>query len=349
MIRTSPLLTSLFAAATLCACQSLNLPGRSIRLEEAAGVLSEAEKALASGDSAKALERSRALLHVEGLPTSQRSRITQLFAAAAAQEIQVISASPHAAEELADFVNEELPREIAVAAGIASARSFIALGEAEDAWKILRRLDERFPLHHERATAGRLLLEAGISLSHDERSWWIFWSARDEGLACLEYLVLIHPSQPRCDEAYLRLGEMYAEDDERSLAIERYSDLVLYHSESRLRPLAQARIPMLRLELLDSPEYDRNGLLLALAELDDWVIRFPTHSGSEAVLLSRLECLRRLSASDLGIARFYERIGNPDGRIFHAERAHELAHAAGDADLAASAIQLLPSTEPTDS
>ena len=94
MIRTSPLLTSLFAAATLCACQSLNLPGRSISLEEAAGVLSEAEQALASGDSAKALERSRALLHVEGLPTSQRSRITQIFAAAAAQEIQVISASP---------------------------------------------------------------------------------------------------------------------------------------------------------------------------------------------------------------------------------------------------------------
>ena len=49
MIRTSPLLTSLFAAATLCACQSLNLPGRSISLKEAAGVLSEAEQALASG------------------------------------------------------------------------------------------------------------------------------------------------------------------------------------------------------------------------------------------------------------------------------------------------------------
>ena len=286
---------------------------------------------------------------MEGLPTSQRSRITKLFAAAAEKQIEVISASPDAAEELADFVNEELPREIAGSAGIASARSFSALGKAEDAWKILRRLDERFPLHHERATAGRLLMEAGLSLSYDERNWWIFWSARTEGRACLEYIVLNHPSQPRCDEAYKRLGEMYAEDNQRALAIERYEDLVLYHPESEFRADAQARIPMIRLELLDSPEYDRNGLLRALAELEDWVARFPTHSMGEVVLQSRLDCLRRLSASDLDIARFYEKIGNSEGKLYHAERAHELAQTAGDANLSASANEILTAMEPSDS
>ncbi|MDE0891442.1 MAG: hypothetical protein OSB14_04595, partial [Planctomycetota bacterium] len=207
----------------------------------------------------------------------------------------------------------------------------------------------RFPLHHERALAGRLLLEAGLSLSNDERSWWVFWPARAEGLACLEYLVLTHPTLPSCDEAYLRLGELYGEDRLNLLAIERYSDLVLYHPASPLRTLAQARIPMLRLELLDSPEYDRKGLLLALGELEDWMIRFPEHSLMTDVLEGRVECLRRLSSSDLGIARFYERVENNEGMIYHAERALGLAMNANDADLIAAARALMPEIPAEDS
>ena len=106
---------------------------------------------------------------------------------------------------------------------------------------------------------------------------------------------------------------------------------------------------MLRLELLDSPEYDRNGLLLALSELDDWVVRFAGHPMLNEVLESRLDCLRRLSASDLGIARFYERIGNQEGRIYHAERARELALSAGDEPLADAANLLMAERESADS
>lgn len=349
MIQSKHLLPLLLAAAPLCGCESLSFGGRSIPTSEVAAVLNQAEGDLRVGAYGRALDKLERLLGVEGLPTSQRTQITRLFAAAAEQEIAALAARPGAADDLAAFVNNELPREVAVSAGIAAARSYIAQGDTEEAWKILRRLDERFPLHHERATAGRLLVDAGLALSHDDRSWWIFWSAREESLACLEYVVLIHPAQPRCDEAYLRLGELYAEEDQRSLAIDRYSDLVLYHSNSILRAAAQARIPMLRLELLDSPEYDRSGLLTALSELDDWIVRFPTHSMSDAVLASRLDCLRRLSASDIGIARYYERIGNSDGMAHHAARAYDIAITAGDAHLAASATALLPALAPTDS
>ena len=350
MNRTTHLLLSLLLMSVGSSCSSLNFIGRrSTSLEDAAAVLSAAEQAITRGDHKRALRDLEGLFYLEGLPTSQRTRAAQLFAAAAEEEIKRLAQSTDGAEELADFVNEELPREVAVSAGIASARAYIERGEADEGWKILRRLDERFPLHHERAAAGRLLVECGLALSRDDRSWWIFWSARDEGMACLEYLVLNHPAEPRCDEAYTRLGELYSEDNLRLLAIERYSDLVLYHPLSRLRAGAQARIPMLRLELLDSPEYDRNGLILALTELDDWVIRFPNHPMSDEVLESRLDCLRRLSASDLGIARFYEKIGNTEGRLYHAERARELAQSAGDASLSDAASVLLTEQEPVDS
>ena len=350
MTRTTHTLFSILASVLLTACSALDFGIRgTVSLEDADAVLTEADESLKTGDHKSALDGLKALLQVEGLPTSQRTEATKMFATAAAQQIEMLSANPEGAEELADLVEEELPREIAVSAGIASAHSFIKNGEAEEAWKILRRLDERFPLHHERATAGRLLVDVGLTLSHDERSWWVFWSARSEGLACLEYVVLNHPSQSRCDEAYMRLGEMYAEDHQRSLAIDRYSDLILYHPKSPLRAAAQAHIPMLRLELLDSPEYDRNGLMLALAELEDWERRFPNHPLSEVVFQTHTDCLRRLSASDLGIARFYERIGNAEGREFHAKRAGKLARDAGDTELAASADDLLTTHGSADS
>jgi len=344
MTRTTASILGLLVAASLASCSSLGIGGaREVSLAEADSVLTSARQSLQDGDHQAALRDLKALLEVEGLSTAQRSTVLQLFGVASERHIEAVATNPDSAEELADLLEDELPREIAVAAGIASAQAFIRQDQATKAWQTLRRLDERYPLHHERATAGRLLVDIGLALSHDDRGWWFFWSARGEGRTCLEYVVLTHPSLPRCDEAYLRLGEIYGEDENRLLAIERYSDLVLYHPSSPLRALAQARIPMLRLELLDSPEYDRNGLLLALAELEDWLIRFPTNTLKESVLASRIDCLRRLSSSDLGIARFYERVENEEGMIYHAERALEEAQTAGDAALAAAAQALITS------
>lgn len=344
------LLLCLLSIAPLASCSSLNF-GRSnkISITDADAVLKSAQLSLEMGDDERAFWDLKGLLDLEGLSTPQRSAVLQLFGVAAERQLKALSKSPDGAEDLANLVEEELPREISVAAGIASARIYLDSDQAKEAWLTLRRLDERFPLHHERSTAGSLLLKAGLMLSYDERNWWIFWNARSEGLACLEYLVLTHPALPNCDEAYLRLGELYGEDRQRLLAIQRYSELILYHPTSPLRPLAQARIPLLRLALLDSPEYDRKGLLMALAELEDWLGRFPDHSLKEEVLAGRIESLRRLSLSDLGIARFYQRVENTEGKLFHAERALELAQIAKDQDLASEARALMPAPETQDS
>jgi outer membrane protein assembly factor BamD (BamD/ComL family) len=106
---------------------------------------------------------------------------------------------------------------------------------------------------------------------------------------------------------------------------------------------------MLRLELLDSPEYDRNGLLLAQLELEDWLARFPGHSLRENVLASLNDCLRRLSSSDLAIARFYERVENDQGQLFHAERAKKLAQDANDQTLFSAAQALISTPKVQDS
>lgn len=348
-ITTSPLLFIL-AVASLASCSSLGFgKARKLSIAEADSVLTSAQLSLEVGDHERAFWDLKALLDVEGLSTPQKSAVLQLFAVAAERQLDDLSMSPDRAEELADLVEDELPREISVAAGIASARLYLEHDQAKEAWLTLRRLDERYPLHHERSLAGRLLLKAGLMLSYDERNWWVFWNARSEGLACLEYLVLTHPALPSCDEAYLRLGELYGEDRLWLLAIERYSDLVLYHPTSPLRSLAQARIPLLRLDLLDSPEYDRNGLLLALAELEDWVVRFPENPLQKEILARRVDCLRRLSTSDLDIARFYERVENNEGMIFHAERALELAQSANDQTLVSAAQALIPAPEVQDS
>ena len=344
------LLLCLLAIAPLASCNSLNFSRTNkISITEADSVLKSAQLSLEVGDNVRAFWDLKGLLDVEGLSTPQRSAVLQLFRVAAERQLETLSESPDGAEKLAELIEEELPREISVAAGIASARIYLDSDQAKEAWLTLRRLDERFPLHHERSRAGSLLLKAGLMLSYDERNLWFFWSARSEGIACLEYLVLTHPALPSCDEAYLRLGELYGEDRERLLAIGRSSDLILYHPQSPLRPLAQARIPLLRLALLDSPEYDRNGLLVALAELEDWMIRFPEHSLKEEVFRGRIDCLRRLSISDLGIARFYDQVENNEGQLFHAERALELAQIANDQNLASAAQALIPAPEIQDS
>ena len=79
------------------------------------------------------------------------------------------------------------------------------------------------------------------------------------------------------------------------------------------------------------------------------MIRFPEHSLMTDVLEGRVECLRRLSSSDLGIARFYERVENNEGMIYHAERALGLAMNANDADLIAAARALMPEIPAEDS
>jgi hypothetical protein len=104
-------------------------------------------------------------------------------------------------------------------------------------------------------------------------------------------------------------------------------------------------VPHLRLAGIGSPEYDRNELVQARKELEAWLERY---AGSDAgrdlerpVRIDLTDCLRRLADSDLGIARFYDRVENDFGTAYHAGRAREEARAAADAKRQARAEALL--------
>ena len=235
----------------------------------------------------------------------------------------------------------DLPQRLAVDAGVAAARLYLAQGRPFKAYSMLKKVETKYPRHHGKVEAGEILFDAGMQLADDPSSFLGFFEARDDGFEVLEYLVLTYPLERRCDQAFFKLAEMYAEDRYYEIARERHEELLYAHIKSPLAVASEARIPHLRLLGLESPEYDRRELLKARSELELWLQGHPGHELEEEVRFDYADCLARLVASDLGIARFYRRIDTPFGARFHAARALEIAELAENPTLIASAKSLL--------
>jgi len=297
---------------------------------EVPGAIVQARADLAQGRTEEALELMRAAANTPDLETSQRDEVQGLLEQAAGKRVEELSTGNPDPEELADLVELDLPRQIAVQAGLRAAQLWFADGEALDAYDILKRLDTKFPLHHERAAAGDLLVEIGLWLTVHGTGWFGIGHSTDDAQEVLEYAVLKHPSAARNDEAYETLARIYEDDRDLELAIERLELLVLHHPNSARRVAAQARIPHLRLVALRSPEYDRSQLLAARRELETWLGTHAGHELEREVRVDLGDCLRRMAESDVLIADFYERVGNPHGERYHLERAARSAREAGD-------------------
>jgi len=335
---------ALFAAGLLAmalpACSSTG-SGRSMSAEQVAAAVETARAELAEGHTADALERLGEAREAQGLPLELESEVESLLEQAANRRIDELSAGTGGASELEDMLDLELPGPIAVTAGVTGARKRLEGGQPYKAFRLLQKVEQRYPTHHERRAAGEICAQAGLTMSQDKKRFLGFFSDRDEGIEALEWLVVTYPSEPRGDEAYFRLAELYAADRDFDLSVRRYEDLVAYHTRSPLSVEAEARIPRMRLAGLESPEYDRRELLRARSELEAWI---QGHGGSELEQQVRLDygdCLRRLVLSDQGIARFYLRIDQPFGARFHAARALETARLAGDESLSGSSRDLI--------
>lgn len=292
--------------------------------------IERAEADLATGDSARALEWMRAASRSSGLTTEQRETVQSLLEKAADTRMHDLSRPGADPDELADMLDLDLPRQIAVTAGVRAARMMFEAGEPMDAYRLIKKVDTKFPLHHERAQAGDLLFEIGSALAADKSSFLGLFKKTDDAQEVLEYLILYYPWATGCDRAYVTLAQLYEDDHEWELAIDRHEKLVLNHPSSPLRPASQAAVPRLRLRALKSPEYDRSELLQARRELDDWLRTLAGDPTEARVRLDLGDCLRRLSDNDLVVARFYRRVGNAYGSRQHAERALDEARAAQD-------------------
>jgi hypothetical protein len=326
------------ALAYLEACSSVP---SALPREKVPAAITSAEQALQKSDAETALEWMRAAAVTKDLPTEQRDRIQLLLERAAELRIQQLSKPGSDPSELEDLVDLGLPRQLAVSAGVRAAQLWVAEDEPMEAFQLLKKLDTRFPLHHERQVAGDLLCDVGLQLIPDAPGFLGLFSTRDEGEEILEYVILNAPWAKRSDEAFAALSKSYEEAREWALAIERSERLVLSHPASPLRISAQARIPHLRLSSLKSPEYDRIALQKARTELEEWLIAYSGHTLEPAVRIDLGDCLRRLSDNDLIVSHFYDRVDNAYGARRHARRAIQEARDAGDQKRVAEASEWL--------
>jgi len=233
-------------------------------------------------------------------------------------------------EVLEDMLDLDLPRQIAVTAGVRAARLLFEQTERMQAYRLIEKIDQKYPHHQERPEAGRLLTEIGFSLAADNRRYKLFFRYKNLAPTVLEYLVLNYPSAPRGDEAYWTLASIYASNRKWMVAIEKYEDLLLWYPESPYAVPALAAIPNLRLKALNSPEYDRNELERARSALEAWLASHAGHELEEQVRLDHADSLRRLADNDLSISRFYRTVDNLEGAEYHARRAVEEARLGAD-------------------
>jgi hypothetical protein len=346
----TPLPSFLFLAlSTACASSgkaAQETPPSKLEQWQVPHAIERAEADLSTGNAQRALDWMRAAVAVTDLSTETRNRVQALEEKAADMRIQQLSAPGTDSSELVDMLDLDLPRQLAVTAGIRAAQLEFAAGQPMDAFRLIKKLDTKFPLHHERVAAGDLLVEIGLHLAeHPSHFLWVFES-NDNAEEVLEYVILNDPWSKRCDEANAILARLYEEGNDWTLAIDRNEKLVLNFPTSRFRPYSQARIPHLRLRALKSPEYDRNELIRARKELEEWLVRYPGNELEPAVRQDLGDCLRRLAESDLVIARFYRTVDNQNGLRWHAERAAEEARLAGDEGRVQQAQGLLSELPP---
>jgi tetratricopeptide (TPR) repeat protein len=244
----------LAALALLSGCSTMRSLGIGATTpSEVEELLPRAEARLAAGDHANALADLRKVREAEHLTSEEKSRVDVLLERCAEARIEELSAPGSDPEELDKLFELNLPRQIAITAGVRAARLWLDQDEPVDAYEMIQKVDRRYPpagTHHERQLAGDVLFEAGMKLAKSKFSILGLFSDRDDAQGILEYLVQNYPQERRCDQAYRQLARLYEHDRLWTTAIERHQDLVTYHLDSPLAVESEWRIPHLRLQSL---------------------------------------------------------------------------------------------------
>ncbi len=316
--------------------KSAALDGASVSLE-----LAQAEVELADGFPERAAKRLIEVQELEDLDTVTRHKVELLLERAAFTWLEDLLAEGASSDELRELYDSDLPARARVSAGVAAAQRMLADGKPLEAFLMIRRIDQKFPTHHERATAGDVVAHAGFGLARSTQRRFFFFALKERASEALEYLVLTYPSNQNCEEAYLKLAALYEDQDQLDVAQDRYEELLLFYPESAFAPFSEARIPALRVRRVRGPRYDRSELQKARDEFDRWLERHPNDDLREEVDRSLVECKRLLVENDLVLASFYAQVEKDFGVRFHAERALLLAEEIADDELAARSADLL--------
>jgi len=298
---------------------------------EVPAVIDTARNELAQAEakySLRAMDRMRSARGTKDLPTQVRREVETVLEQAATQLITELD-DPRKLEDMTEI---NLPRNLALEAGLRSARLYYENGKRMRSFRLIRKIDQSFPQHHQRQAAGELLSEIGFELAEDNGRYGLFFHYRGLAPQVLEYLVLNYPNDPTGDRALWTLAETYERGSRWHVAIEKHQDLILWFPDSSRAPASEARIPHLRLAALGSPQYDRTSMKVARAELEAWLQNHPGHPLESEVRIDLKDALQRLTDNDLLVARFYRKVKRYAGAEYHARRAVEQARDGGDAD-----------------
>ncbi len=261
-----------------------------------------------------------------GLDTSTRVEVRDTLDRYA-QELANRGEDPRALEDLSET---DLPARISVPAGLRSATLYLAQEDRKDAFKTIKKLDARYPSHGSRDEAGQLLKDIGDSYFYDKRRKYFLFPYRNNAPQVYEYLSAEYPKHPGTDDALKKLADVYEKNRQFSIAIEKHEELILWCRDSPYRIASEAAVPELRLAALDGPEYGRGSMLVALAELETWLSKYPDDELRPDVERALVDCLQRLADNDMVVARFYRTVMSTAGARQHAARALETAKRAGN-------------------
>jgi tetratricopeptide (TPR) repeat protein len=345
LLRFAALALLLSGCATRYIQRSAGVP-YALKPDQVPMAIEKAEAALIDDKPQVALDWMRIATVQKGLPTEQRRKIQRLLEVSADRFIKTVSESNESAEILAEVLDLDLPRQIAVTGAIAGANKYMDRKAYQQAVLLIQRIDKRFPSHHLRSEAGEILLKAGLTLADLDSGW--LDSYRDHGLAALEYVSINYPTTNGGELALQKLGEMYEEDGRWELAISRHEELTQNFPSSSLVATSLARIPHLRLASIESPEYDRKAIINARVDLERWLTDYAGHPATDQVKFDLRDSLIRLAESDLVISDFHETIDNDFGARYHAERALDEALLAEDPKRVARAQKILARFPPND-
>lgn len=317
-----------------------DLPSKRASAEEVERQLARAAAELEAGQLREVSERCLRLRQVRNLPSPLRERSEVLLEQATLARV----ANAERSKDLRSPSASRLPRRSRAIQTVARSRLFLAEGSPYRAFSEIRDLEAAHPGHHLQNEAADTVYQAGLDLSQAKRAWIFLFSKRAQAPGVLDYLVLQHPSYPRCDHAYYLLASLHADDRDIELAIDRLSDLLLYHPVSPYAREAELLIPTLRLSDHLRIDHDYAGLVMSERELTAWLGRVASAEQGELAERARaalFETRRRLVEADLEVAQFYRTVKRPEGTTLHAGRARQRAQLIDDSEALGRAQALL--------
>ncbi|MEZ5980039.1 MAG: hypothetical protein R3F34_17750 [Planctomycetota bacterium] len=309
-------------------------PGDDLSGAQVDAQLEVGRRELADGRDWEAVRRSLELIEDSDLDTERGNAATRLLLDAMTDAVATTEDSSGYERIRAS----RLPRAVRAIRTVGLARKLLEEGEPFEAYLEIQRLENVYPSHHLSREAGDVVADAGVALYESKGHYMLFFADRSRAPTVFEYLVLRHPTHPRCDDAYWLLGTYAADHREYQRAIGYFEDLVLFHPGSPHAIAAEAEVPKLRIADHVRYDFDFGAILKAFDETNKWLARHcdrdlgPEHAELvDSMRELRQECLVRYARADLGIARFYARVGQDFGANKHAQRALDVAREAGSA------------------